>query len=372
MQTMRVVEGGTEVLVPVPDETSQFPPSTAAVFYNPEMRVNRDITVSCAAMTGGTYLDALAASGIRGIRVAREAGLSVVLNDWDEAAHGLILQNVELNAVACEVTLRNANVTMLDRHFDIIDLDPFGSPVHFLDAACNSAQKMLCVTATDLAPLCGAHRKAGIRKYAAVPLNTEYHAEMAVRILMGTVARTLARYDRGMEPLLSFAHMHYVRLFAGVRKGIKQADASMEELGCIFHCFGCGHRQPVKGLNACASTDCRVECPYCGKRMKAAGPLWLGALHSVDFCSRLAEDLDRRGFGEAAKLAGMCRDELPVPTFYDYHRICGSLGISAVPLAPLMEALERSGFRSSRTHFSGVGIKTDAGIQDIRKACVSI
>ena len=41
----------------------------------------------------------------------------------------------------------------------VVDLDPYGSPAMFLDAAvqCVTDGGLLCVTATDLAVLCGNH-----------------------------------------------------------------------------------------------------------------------------------------------------------------------------------------------------------------------
>jgi tRNA (guanine26-N2/guanine27-N2)-dimethyltransferase len=80
-----IVEGTTQVLVPVPPQDSTFPPSAAAVFYNPEMELNRDINVAATAAfverllsrkkiqrEEVRYLDAFSASGIRGLRIAGE------------------------------------------------------------------------------------------------------------------------------------------------------------------------------------------------------------------------------------------------------------------------------------------------------------
>ena len=54
---------------------------------------------------------------------------------------------------------------MSEEKFGFVDLDPFGTPAPFIDAAIRSSGKYLGVTATDTAPLCGAHLKAGIRRY---------------------------------------------------------------------------------------------------------------------------------------------------------------------------------------------------------------
>ena len=49
MMCKTIVEGTTKVLVPVPPQDATFPPSAAAVFYNPEMELNRDINVAATA-----------------------------------------------------------------------------------------------------------------------------------------------------------------------------------------------------------------------------------------------------------------------------------------------------------------------------------
>ena len=45
----------------------------------------------------------------------------------------------------------------LDYRFSVIDLDPYGSPTPFLDAAVQSTKDggLMCITCTDMAVLCG-------------------------------------------------------------------------------------------------------------------------------------------------------------------------------------------------------------------------
>ena len=45
----------------------------------------------------------------------------------------------------------------LDYRFSVIDLDPYGSPTPFLDAAVQSTKEggLMCITCTDMAVLCG-------------------------------------------------------------------------------------------------------------------------------------------------------------------------------------------------------------------------
>jgi tRNA (guanine26-N2/guanine27-N2)-dimethyltransferase len=373
MLTKIITEGTTGVEVPVPDENSSFPPSSVAVFYNPAMKINRDVAVAAIACFSQnnpeyTYLDALSASGIRGLRIANEVGLNTTMSDWEEISYGLIKRNIELNKLTnCTAMKRNANVVMLDGSFDIIDLDPFGTPAPFLDSACFSTKRLLCVTATDTAPLCGAHKKAGIRNYSAVPLKTEFYPEMGVRILMGSVARTLAKYDKAMIPLLSYASGHYVRLFVSVKKGIKEADECLKNMGFISHCFNCGDRKWKLGLAVHLEEKC-----LCGHTTSLAGPLWLGKLHDREFCDTLFGETEKRDFKEALKLIAACRDELEIPLHYDVHKVCKTLGITAMSTVDLVSALKERSFQASRTHFSGISFKTDAGMEEIKRVVMEL
>jgi tRNA (guanine26-N2/guanine27-N2)-dimethyltransferase len=375
MNTPVIGEGNIRVRVPLPDDSSDYTLSSVSVFYNPEMELNRDITI--AAISGFidrtgvepasiSYADVMSASGIRGIRMASEVGLKCWLNDWNQDAYELIRENIKLNGLeeSCNPSHQNANTLMHQEQFDIVDLDPFGSPAPFLDAAARSARRLLCITATDTAPLCGAHLKSGIRKYAAVPLNTEYHREMGARVLLGAAARALARRDKGMNVLLTHATRHYVRAYLEIKRGVPSADSTMEKMGFISHCFHCGFRTWGYGL----TPETVSRCPNCGKSLKLAGPLWLGGIQETDFCGGVLKELGTRKPGkckEAMKIVAFCKDELNIPTFYDHHWLCKINGVSPGTINDLISALKDAGFMASRTHFTGTGVKTDAGINNI-------
>jgi len=385
MNVRTIIEGETEILVPVHEEGVSFPPSAAPVFYNPVMELNRDISVAATAVfarriserydkdiTDITYLDALSASGIRGLRIANEVKISTTLNDWSEDAHKLILENIEnLGLENVEGTCKNANLAMYKSRYNIVDLDPFGTSAPFLAAAARSAVNMLEVTATDTAPLCGAHLNSGIRKYAAIPFNNEYHSEMGVRILLGKVARELSAHDKAMNPLLSHATRHYVRSYLEINKGAKKADKMLKNLGYISHCQKCGHRELYYGI----VSHIKESCTMCDSKTITAGPLWLGQLHQPEFCQEVIEEIESRELGtkeHAIKIIDLCMNELDIPTFYDQHIICRKLGVSASLITTLVEALKQNGFLASRTHFSGTSFKTDANIAEIEKIILDI
>ncbi|RLG22931.1 hypothetical protein DRN72_00350 [Methanosarcinales archaeon] len=69
--------------------------------------MSRDLTVCVVSLLQEaeniSYLDALAATGIRGLRVANESGAEVVLNDWNKEAYELCVRNTQLCGRKVEV-----------------------------------------------------------------------------------------------------------------------------------------------------------------------------------------------------------------------------------------------------------------------------
>ena len=213
-------------------------PSRTDVFYNPVQEFNRDLSISVIQAhidqgiqhvkvkekvldksnvnelseskevdgkksanggvtdeRGARVLEALAASGLRSVRFAKELrGVEkIVANDWSRQAVESIRRNVEHNKVEELVEPHNGDASMLmyghrrpEQRFHVIDLDPYGSPTPFLDAAVQAVAEdgLLAVTATDMAVLCGNSPETCYTKYGAVSLKTKSCHEFAVRILL--------------------------------------------------------------------------------------------------------------------------------------------------------------------------------------------
>jgi tRNA (guanine26-N2/guanine27-N2)-dimethyltransferase len=245
---------------------------------------------------------------------------------------------------------------MHSRHFQAVDIDPFGSPSPFLSAASQSALSFLFLTATDTAPLCGAHPKSGIRKYMAVPLNTDFHREMGLRVLLGLAARELARLDKSMSPLLTHATEHYARAYLMVKKGAALADRCLEKMGYLECCLFCGAFFMLKEPKEAGI------CSHCRHKALLAGPLWLGSLHEPPLLKQAMACLKE---GPARRLLLACASEEDVPMYYDHHSICERLGTSPGKIEGVIESLRQRGWKASRTHISGLGIKTDAPLREV-------
>jgi tRNA (guanine26-N2/guanine27-N2)-dimethyltransferase len=364
---MEVKEGAVEVVVPEQPEDG----AGEQVFYNPVQELNRDLTVATLRAyrerepRAGTYLDATAASGIRGVRAAAD-GWEVTCCDVDPDAVALAARNLARNGLDGETLARDANAVMHERAFDVVDLDPFGTPVPFVDAACRGTRDLLCVTATDLAPLCGAHFDSGVRTYGVVPRNTEYHGEMGVRVLLSALVRTAARYDIAATPLLTHATDHYVRTYLAFDRGATVANTAIDRLGYVHHCQHCLWRTTTTGLVA----DPPAACHNCGHGIQTAGPVWLGTTCDDRFLDAVGDGVSAElGTGERiTELLATLRAELTTPTHYDQHRLCKRWGRSAAAMAEFLRALRDAGHDASRTHYGGTTFKTTASVTEIRDA----
>jgi tRNA (guanine26-N2/guanine27-N2)-dimethyltransferase len=367
MEYVLVQEGMTPFFIPATDPAHPFPPASATVFYNPRMELNRDATILLLSLLcPERYLDAMGGTGVRGLRAAYECGIPATINDHHPHAFDLIRKNADFLRIAVEITKENVNVLGSSRHFDAVDLDPFGSPAPYTDSLIRSARRYLFVTATDTAPLCGAHLKAGIRRYFSRPYNTEYHAEIGLRTLLGFVCRETIKYDRGIVPLSCFTRSHYIRLHLELRPGTEAADRSLQHIGYIHQCLRCPTRTEQPGLIAEIPS-----CPDCGGKMRAIGPLWLGAIADKTLLSRMLEALPSRLLNtrsELHTLLARCEEELELSSHYEYHRLAGDLGRSPPPLEPVLAHLAEQGYHASRAHYSGTALKTDAPVEAIRQA----
>lgn len=371
MVLVPITEGGTTLLVPAPDPSASFPPGSAPVFYNPRMALNRDATVLfLRSLSEGAlpadYLDAMGATGLRGLRVAGETGVPVVINDRSPRALGLAATNADRLGLTVETVRSDANALMSSRRFGAVDLDPFGSPAPFTDAACRSAVRYLFVTATDTAPLCGAHLRAGMRRYFARPMNTEYHAEVGLRVLLGFVVRELVKYDRGLVPLCCFAREHFVRLHLGLRQGAAAADETLARIGYVHQCRSCLGRVEQAGLVAEP-----VPCPTCGGETVPVGPLWLGALNDPTTIGAMREHVSGSTLEKGTaleRLLATLAGELPTATHYDYHVLAKRAGASPPAIETVLETLRSEGYMASRAHYSGTAIKTDAPLERVTAA----
>jgi tRNA (guanine26-N2/guanine27-N2)-dimethyltransferase len=394
--TETIREGKVKAVVPklkaFRKQPSDYAPSKAPVFYNPVMELNRDLAVLAfqayqrLANKDISLCEPLTSSGIRGVRLAAEIhGVKkVLIGDISERAIKLAEHNVHLNGLQGLVTVQHDDANCLlschgapRQRFDVIDVDPFGSPVPYLDSAVRALRNkgLLAVTATDLAPLCGVHAKACVRKYGGKPLRTEYCHELAVRLLAGCVATVAAKQDIGVRVVFSHSTAHYIRVYAQIGYGAKKADASIKNLGYVLHCFNCFHRETATTFSA----KFFEKCPECGSKVNWAGPLWLGKIFGTHFCELMTQENKRtalRNSRKIAKLLDLAKDEAEAPaTYYVIDHISDKLALPVPSVSAVLQGLRDEGFQAFPTHFNSRGIRTDApalAVQELLRKAVSV
>ncbi len=280
--------------------------------------------------------------------------------------------------------------------YDIIDVDPFGCAAGFLDASVQAVTHggLLCVTSTDMPILSGVQVRNGSTtaptslrgsrptllrsamcifppiysvnaspspvsrllsvkctqhqpevawaRYGSVPTRSGYHHEMSLRILLHAISSAAGRHRRSIEPVLSVAIDHYVRVFVRVSRSPGAAlAAAQEKTSHVLQSEACpsfflvpvlppppskggsdddsrarrrrrtegtdsptlspggeSHQHPDQDgeAGAAASTLGSAEqasplglggaCPETGGGMRMGGPIWTGQLHDEAWVAR--------------------------------------------------------------------------------------
>lgn len=373
-------EGKIRALVPRLESymksPSDYAPSKAPVFYNPVMELNRDFAVLALRAYQKvvnhwlSICEPLASVGIRGVRFAAEVDSveRVLVNDISKRAAQVAEHNVHMNKLQNKIRVKqeDANVLLSShgaprKRFDAIDVDPFGSPVPYIDSAIRSLKNrgFIALTATDMAPLCGVHPKACIRKYGGKPLRTEYCHELAVRLLAGSLTTIAAKHEIGTAVAFSHSAEHYIRVYATVSYGAKNADRSLKNIGYVLHCFKCFHRESVLELAAVGHDG---KCIECGSRLSVAGPLWLGRLADRQFARLIhteAKLMTLNNSSKIEKILALTESELEDSIgYYVVDKLCDSLGLPVPAVRKVTEAIRKEGFDASATRFNTRGIRS--------------
>jgi tRNA (guanine26-N2/guanine27-N2)-dimethyltransferase len=385
--------------------------SPEGVFYNPEMRRCRDLSSLWVGTRGklAQALDAFCASGARGLRYKmenRNVGKLLFL-DLSQKAINASKANAKLNRISssgADFAKEDIQRFLLGRSdFDLIEIDPFGSPAPYLHAVMragyNLDERYLSITATDMAVLCGAHAAACWKNYGAKPMDNEFCHENALRILLGKTARAAAEENWAVEPQFCYSHRHYLKLLLKLTKGAEGAvGCAKQSMSYVVHCPKCLYHalySPVrtgkKGeepSNEIIRGFPPLVCPNCSMgggsggpsnwgggeppsavRMNWAGPLWGGKWADEKTIKEMAAELKKRPYlsqEELAPILDTISSELKGPAlYYDLHELASRHKMKIPKTEDVIASLTRAGFFASRTHFLPTAIRTDAGLEEI-------
>lgn len=316
----RWIEGRTRVHLPrtPTSAANRRDPATAdtAVFHNPAMGRCRTRSVRLLqhvlesgwlGRRGVHVLDGLSASGLRARRWLTElpaelaARLHVTLCERDPTAAAWARANLDTHddgarAASVDLVIDDLRAHLPDRGYQWIDLDPYGSPAPFLDAAiqATSRRAVLELTATDTAALCGTSAAACRRRYGLLPRNDERAHDTGLRLLMAATALNAARHDRTIAPLHASWDGHHLRVSVTIRRSLEQAGLVHQRLG-----WSVADPTPAERATAAAAgllhpddadpalpdhlVPAHILLPHDQPPTRldgrVAGPLWIGPLH---------------------------------------------------------------------------------------------
>ena len=306
------LEGATLIQLDNNIENDVIGPSTKdyeKVFYNPAMSGSRTRSIILmkhiieSGYLGDSEIyaiDGLAASGLRARRWLNELPeklvnrLRVTICDMNENSIKRAKENHQRFPPNNEGGILNwrqgdLRSAVLDQGWHWVDVDPFGSPMPFLDTAIQSLAKkaILEISATDTAALAGSSKTALMRRYGARINPDNLAHDSGLRVLMACIARTAAKHDRYAEPILSVWDSHHLRLSLKVRKSVEMANQLEKMLG--WRIAGPNEKEVIasmrESLTPKSSTEslpmhCFLPLSYPVNRedKRVSGPLWIGPL----------------------------------------------------------------------------------------------
>nr|AAF02109.1 putative N2,N2-dimethylguanosine tRNA methyltransferase [Arabidopsis thaliana] len=372
-----------------PSSVSKDPAKTTERFAPREPKPPKVLEINFVCIL---IFQALSASGLRALRYAREIeGIGqVVALDNDLASVEACQRNIKFNGSVAiskvESHHTDARVHMLThpKEFDVVDLDPYGSPSIFLDSAIQSVTDggLLMCTATDMAVLCGGNGEVCYSKYGSYPLRAKYCHEMALRILLASIESHANRYKRYIVPVLSVQMDFYVRVFVRVYTSASAMKNTPLKLSYVYQCIGCDsfHLQPV-GRSLPKNNSVRYlpaigpvvkqDCNHCGKKYNMGGPIWSAPMHDPEWVTSILNSVksmkDRYPAYDriSAVLTTVSEELLDVPLFLSLHNLCATLKCISPSAAMFRSAVINANYRISGTHVNPLGMKTDAPMEVI-------
>jgi tRNA (guanine26-N2/guanine27-N2)-dimethyltransferase len=385
-------EGRTKFLSADVDHYSgdkKQPTASLPVFYNPRMRLNRDLSVLFlkAYMKKHTIdlmCEPLTGSGVRTLRYLNEcpSEFYAKMGDANPLAVEISQRNVKALGLdnRAEVILGDAKVLLMtesrEKRFDFVDVDPFGTPAPYLYAAVQSMSPkggLLAVTATDMPVLCGVHPKIALRRYGGFSVRAPFTHEIAVRLLNGFIYNVAGSNDHSMEPLAVLSTDHYVRTWVRIEANRTESNRQVSDLGVIRYCTGCMHSDVLPLSTRGKNVDFDHKMKNCAGLIYVAGPLWIGNLFKDQQLTEAIHILGKEDsqiyHRRVPEILDKMLDEsvLTDRPYIDIHALCDLHNQVPPKNQVIIDRLREQGFEVSRTHFKPTAIRTTASVDEITR-----
>lgn len=370
-------------------EDKKQPGTSLPVFYNPRMRLNRDLSVLFLKSYMKDYpvelmCEPLTGSGVRTLRYLNECSGSFHAKMCDANPQAVETAKRNVNALGfddrADVIHGDAKVLLMtesrEKRFDFVDIDPFGTPAPYLNAALQSVSPnggLLAVTATDMPVLCGVYPKVSLRRYGGYSARTPFTHEIAVRLLSGFIYSVAGSNDCSMEPLAVLSTDHYIRSWVRIESNRTESNRQVDDLGIIRYCLGCMHSETVPLSSKLQSGDFDHKIEGCTGHVRVAGPLWIGELFNSKFLDNAILAIDKDDtetyHRKVPEMLEKMAEEMKLTDypFIDLHALFDLHNLAPIKNQVTIDRLKEQGYEATRTHFKPTGIRTNASVDEVTK-----
>ena len=386
------------------------------VFHNPAMSGSRTRSVlllqHCIEAgllgDGSIYaLDGLSATGLRARRWLNElpaksaVRISATMGDMDPVALNWAMRcheefPPEHGEGELLPHLGDLRKSVLEHGRHWVDIDPYGSPLPFLDTAIQSLARrgIAEISATDSAALTGSSKNALLRRYGARVRTDGLAHDSGLRVLLATVARTAARHERSIEPLLSIWESHHLRVSVRVLRSVEGANDVERSLGWRVAC------PTSEEVSSSIESDLQPETSHDSLPMhcflplshpvdrsdkRISGPMWTGSVGQAEAMASMTEEralelcgpgtieddpvgwterdfeYERRRVTRSVRHISEESRVIDAPHLILVDELASWLGSGSPPSPSVMaEALRRAGHRAAVAHYGKPAFRTDA------------
>ncbi|KAF7701590.1 tRNA (guanine(26)-N(2))-dimethyltransferase [Cucumispora dikerogammari] len=409
---------------------------TESVFYNTAQVFNRSISIEIINAylkymnknnlfknhKSVNILECMAASGIRSLRYIREISRHELvdkniifhINDISSESVKLIKTNFLINHIEISEDIKiiqsDCRELMIKStcKYNIIDLDPFGSAVPYLQPAFNAIKHngLMLITCTDTAVLCSNPTKCYVKYGNIIPkfiaggfkskdsiidninkqngsLDRSRCHSLSLRALLNHISKAAAVEGCAIEPLISISVDYYVRVAIRVIRNSPDVRKSFKRNSFVGFCIACGHYKKipfnsifsveddspcsinVQNLILKSTEETNFKCQY-----RINGPFWTDVIQNKAFLDLMNEAIQLKyACPRIASFIRIIHGEAQIETaaLFDYSipEICSYLAIDCIPLYSLLSKLKNLGFAVALSHCILNGFVSSASFRDI-------
>ena len=193
-------------------------------------------------------------------------------NDYNKKICQKLSEN--LNFKIYNKDIRSEQITVPEN--TLVDLDPFGSALPFLDSLSLFNAKYYSVCFTDVINLCSTKRKNYLKnQYNAIVYKTKLTQEQGLRLAAKIIVEKFNKQNKKVNFIFSYCNLHYLKFYFFVETG----SNNKQDINTIKYCQVC------KLYN---SAECICE------KNDFVGPFFLGELYTLQFILKLKNVIENK------------------------------------------------------------------------------